>query len=347
MISKAQKTLTEPNLVVKSKKPVDKVAKGKSSTKIETKVEFAEVTKAEIVEPVSSESEVEVETTIKPTTSQNDFIQSLSSDELKLFNEIYTACFTNNPTKLRQLVSCPNAKNFESENKSILVEKLLNKRLNKVKGFTLLHLSSEMGFDEIVWELLMNGADPALPDLTKQNRLPFNISSNKPTKDQFRRFMHDFPQRYDYTAARVDSGLSAEQKNEKAEREREKRKKQRKIKKEREAQSKVHQKKEDLEMEERKRFLSLTDQEKRMLIIDRNFLNIMPIGDNSSPGESVKSKFSPQDLKVISRCWFCAVDMSSNVPFEYFDYKFCSTKCLKSHRDQKRVDDESRIKATK
>ena len=37
----------------------------------------------------------------------------------------------------------------------------------------------------------------------------------------------------------------------------------------------------------------------------------------------------------LSRCWQCGEDMSGRVPFEYMDYKFCTSKCLQIHRKQK------------
>ena len=38
-------------------------------------------------------------------TTNNDFIQSLSGSDLKIFNDIYTACLTNNATKLEQILT--------------------------------------------------------------------------------------------------------------------------------------------------------------------------------------------------------------------------------------------------
>ena len=35
---------------------------------------------------------------------------------------------------------------------------------------------------------------------------------------------------------------------------------------------------------------------------------------------------------VYSRCWRCACDITAAVPFEYYDYKFCSVACLKEYR---------------
>lgn len=117
-------------------------------------------------------------------------------------------------------------------------------------------------------------------------------------------------------------------------------------------------------MAERERFLALTDQEKRRLVIDRNFLNVSPVATTSKEYESKLTKeqrerleiiekrqafynqsaprtSNPEptkaalpDIKIISRCWQCAVDLSTQTPFEYLDYKFCSSKCLSAHRQK-------------
>ena len=122
----------------------------------------------------------------------------------------------------------------------------------------------------------------------------------------------------------------------------------------------------EAEMAERERFLALTDQQKRSLVIDRNFLNVSPITSRSeyeskltkeqqerlliiekrqafynnnnqaaSTSQAIKAaELVPPEIRIISRCWQCAIDMSTQTPFEYLDYKFCSTKCLSAHRQK-------------
>jgi len=307
----SQNKKSQPNKDKKSKPTTTSAA-----NKQINKEEESNSTNSDENEEIPPKEEEEQQDQLGPEciTTQNDFIQSLAEDQLKQFNDLYTACFTNNNTKLEQLL--------KQNNDSI--NNLINKRLNKDKGFTLLHLSSELGYSNIVWTLLMNGANPALSDLTKQRRLPYFIATRKETRDKYRRFMHDYPDRYDFKTAKIPAPLSQEQMNEKAEKEKEKKRNQRKLKKQRETVSKQQQKQQDLEAAEKQRFLSLTDQEKKRLIIDRNMLNVMPINQEQKK----------VDIKIISRCWTCAADMSTSVPFEYFDYKFCSTKCLKTHREK-------------
>ncbi|VDO85011.1 unnamed protein product [Schistosoma curassoni] len=35
---------------------------------------------------------------------------------------------------------------------------------------------------------------------------------------------------------------------------------------------------------------------------------------------------------VFSRCFQCGCDISGKVPFNYMDYNFCTSNCLKQHR---------------
>lgn len=143
--------------------------------------------------------------------------------------------------------------------------------------------------------------------------------------------MADYPNRYDYAAAKISSPLSVE----KLEKEKEKKKAQRKQKKARDAERRRENdtalKRHEAEEAEKKAFVALSDQQKRQLIVDRNFFNAVPLNE---PTQTSTGRQTTTKIKVISRCWYCGVDMSTHEPFEYFDYKFCSTKCLNSHRQQ-------------
>jgi hypothetical protein len=43
----------------------------------------------------------------------------------------------------------------------------------------------------------------------------------------------------------------------------------------------------------------------------------------------------PDELHL-GRCWQCGKKISDE-PFTYFDYKFCSTGCLKTHRTKSKT----------
>jgi hypothetical protein len=200
---------------------------------------------------------------------------------------------------------------------------------------TLLHLTSSLGYVECVKVLLLNGSDPTISTLDER-KVAYLMSKTKAVRDQFRRFMNDYPLLYDYTLSKIPSGLSLEQEIEKQNKEKEKRRLQRKVKKERDVEAKNTQKQIQNENEEKLKFLSLNDEEKRLLMIERKFVssqNSKLKMEKVQPTIKLTTKLNPERLpQVISRCWFCAENLSTNVPFEYYDYKFCSIKCLKSHR---------------
>jgi hypothetical protein len=347
--SRALETKNEKSNKIKeshdTEKKVTKTNKSKAkNAKHEDKIEEIESVNVKEKEESSSSDEEEnfLENEIQGpevNTTNDDFIQSLSSSHLKIFNDIYTACLTNNASKLEQLLS------NSSENESINFENILNKRVNKENGFTLLHLVSQKGNSECIFHLLSHGANPSLPDLTKKCRLPYFLSLNKSTKDQYRRFMNDFPDKYNYALAQITSPLSADKFNEKLEKEREKKRNQRKLKKQREALQKSKEKQQEAELNERKRFLEMSDHQKRLLM-EKNFVDTTPLTDaekirlnrckmlDSKPASNNTASACNETLKVTNRCFSCGIDMAKIVPFEYLNFKFCSTKCLKTHRTQ-------------
>jgi len=181
----------------------------------------------------SSDSELidEMSTTPAVAFESNEFIKYLQKNELEHFNNIYTACLTNEFEKLKKEFSSLTSTTQETQddcgsddtcNKltaTTLITKLLNIRMNKEKGYTLLHMASELGHADCVWLLLLYGSDPTIEDLTKFHAVPYSLGGNKATKDTFRRFMNDFPNRYKYEASKIPGPISEEQLNNKAEKE--------------------------------------------------------------------------------------------------------------------------------
>ena len=226
--------------VNKKTKPVkEDVANREKPKQIKSKKKEEEIESEEELDQDEDIEELEesVNSEEKPAlqVNEHDFIENLPEKELKLFNDIYTACYTNSLPKLQAILG---------QLDNVQMESLLNKRLDRKNGFTLLHLSSQMCHSQCIWDLLLNGANPAIPDLTGQQRMPYSLSLNKQTRDQYRRFMSDFPSRYDFKLAKITSPLSIEKMNEKAQKEKERRKAQRKAKKQRDAQQKEKLKKE-------------------------------------------------------------------------------------------------------
>jgi septum formation inhibitor MinC len=259
-----------------------------------------------------------------------DLIQNLPEDQLKDYNQIYTACFKNDSVELVQLLN-----EWKCHHIDIPIELLLKKRLNKDKGFTLLHLVCELGNAECVQVLLEAGADPCLQDYTKTKRVPYTVASTKRTRDHFRLFMNDNPDRYNWKLAQVNDALTKQQMEEKALKEKEKKKQQKQAKKERESKMKEAERKAKLEEEEKMKFLKMNDEQKRKDIMDKRALfynKFQSNGASTAPSTSTLVNAANSTIKNLNRCRNCGNDLASIEPFEYYDFKFCSSKCLRIHR---------------
>ena len=66
---------------------------------------------------------------------------------------------------------------------------------------TLLHVVSSLGYSDIVWILLEYGADPTIKD--GSGKVAYQLSKDRKTRDEFRKFMAEYPDLYDYTLAMV------------------------------------------------------------------------------------------------------------------------------------------------
>jgi hypothetical protein len=181
---------------------------------------------------------------------------------------------------------------------------------------TLLHVAAQAGYRTIVRVLLEHGADPSVKD--GQNQFPYVLASNKETKNEFRRFMASFPDKFDYVKAQIPGPLTADMELEKKAKLTEKKKLQAKAKKEKLKEEKIESSKRAEEEKRRCEYLAMSDREKRALAAEQRL--------------QVQLKSQSSSSIALCRCWQCGTDMTGKVPFEYYDYKFCSPSCLKSHK---------------
>ncbi|XP_023217531.1 ankyrin repeat and zinc finger domain-containing protein 1-like isoform X2 [Centruroides sculpturatus] len=196
-------------------------------------------------------------------------------------------------------------------NSPLLTVDVLNEVISD-GGATLLHVATKEGHQGVVKMLMECGANPTLRD--KRGLTPYMASNDREMRNVYRRFMAENPNRFDYKSAEIPSPLSEEMMAERLEKKKEKQK----LKKERLKEKKAVEMQKKLEEEEKKRYLSLSDREKRALAAERRYL-----GHLSQTG---------QPTVVLSRCFQCGVDITGKTPFEYNDSRFCSTECVKSHR---------------
>ncbi|XP_076018075.1 tRNA endonuclease ANKZF1 [Genypterus blacodes] len=187
----------------------------------------------------------------------------------------------------------------------------LNKPIDS-SGFTLLHVAAAAA-QKVVVRLLMDvGADPACRDIKGQT--PYIVAPDKDTRNVFRKYMGENPEKYNYVKAQVPGPLTAEIESKKSD----KKKAQKAVKKQREKEQKEERRKQELEEEEKKRFASLTDREKRALAAERRLADQVAA--------------SGVNLSNIKRCWTCGDSLLGKIPFQYLEYSFCTPRCVQEHR---------------
>merc|ERR1719150_3179243 len=108
---------------------------------------------------------------------------------------------------------------------NVTVTELVNYQFGESKT-TPLHLASKNNQKTIIWTLLLHGADPAVRD--KQKKVAYMMAESKDTRNVFRKFMGEFPDRYDYKSGMVPPPLSQEEEAQKQAKQNEKKKKKRK-----------------------------------------------------------------------------------------------------------------------
>ncbi|XP_059159367.1 tRNA endonuclease ANKZF1-like isoform X2 [Physella acuta] len=256
----------------------------------QTEVNLCHQTEEKQVQETASNNSVETTDQNKPTLGEPNSVETDSS------------MATGDSTNLRQY--------------SAAVVSLLNMPVYE-SGTTFLHIASKEGHHDTVRILLEAGSDPSIKD--KGGKTPYNFGDSE-VRNTYRRFMAMYPDRYDYTKAQVPSPLTAEMEAEKKQKAAEKRKAKKKALNEKNKEKKAAEAVMRQENQEKERFLSLSDREKRALAAERRLLQ------QSINQGCVKP--------VLSRCWQCGTDITGKVPFEYSDYKFCTTKCLREHRSK-------------
>ncbi|XP_071072214.1 tRNA endonuclease ANKZF1 isoform X3 [Dasypus novemcinctus] len=186
-------------------------------------------------------------------------------------------------------------------------------------GFTLLHAAAAAGRGSVVCLLLEAGADPTVLDL--RARPPYTVAADRSTRNEFRRFMEKNPDAYDYNKAQVPGPLTPEMEARQATRKRE----QKAARRQREEEQRKQREQEKQEQEEQQRFAALSDREKRALAAERRLAAQLGGPPPQTPASAINNA---------GRCWSCGASLQGLIPFHYFDFSFCSTRCLRDHRCQ-------------
>ncbi|NWI54388.1 ANKZ1 protein, partial [Calyptomena viridis] len=242
----------------------------------------------------------------------------IGDPQTQLRDALFTACKTGDVRTLQHLLGVPESRALpqDSEDGEVtqtldMAHSLLNQPMDE-SGCSLLHVAARAGKAEAVCLLLQAGADPALRD--RQERTPYCVSADRLTRNAFRKFMVDHPDKYDYSRAKVPGPLTQEMEAKKLE----KKRAQKAQRKQREQAQREQQQRWELEQEEKQRFAALSDREKRALAAERRL--------------AAQLQDTGATLANISRCWHCGESLLGRIPFHYLDFSFCSTACLQTHR---------------
>ncbi|KAL3831821.1 hypothetical protein ACJMK2_023523 [Sinanodonta woodiana] len=199
----------------------------------------------------------------------------------------------------------------------VVTESILNELIGD-NEITLLHVAAKEGHKGIICMLLEAGADPTIRD--KMGQTPYMVCPNKETRNEFRRFQGNYPEKYDYVKAQIPAPLTSEMESKRRQKDAERKRVQKKAKQEQLKVKKAEEAKARAEEMEKQRYMALSKREKRALAAEKRLISQVERDGGTKP--------------VLSRCWQCGKDITGMLPFEYFDYKFCSPKCLQAHRKQ-------------
>lgn len=251
--------------------------------------------------------------------------ENLLEHEKELLILLYTSCKLNDVDGAGELINGRRATTSRSgHDLTQQWDQVGEDRLSAVlsttidhQGNTLLHVVSRSGNSQLIRLLLDSGSDPSIRNF--DSYLPYNLCPHKTGRNIFRKFRASHPDRFDYDKAEIPPPLTEEVEREIEKRQAEKKKLKKVARKQKEKKKKEEIKAQEEEKQEKERFVALSDREKRLLAIEKRM-------KTESPQVSASI--------TTNRCMSCGDSLFAKVPFSYFDYQFCSIKCLKAHKNR-------------
>merc|ERR1712240_919387 len=134
--------------------------------------------------------------------------------------DLFSAVRSGNNSMLTKLAT--RVRDLEGE--EVEFEALINHQFGDSK-ITSLHLAAREGHTAVLNSLLNLGADPTIRD--KAKKVPYNLAKDKETRNCFRKFMGENPDKFDYKSAQIPPPLDKEAEEEKERKVNEKKKAQR------------------------------------------------------------------------------------------------------------------------
>ncbi|KAJ8405359.1 hypothetical protein AAFF_G00318320 [Aldrovandia affinis] len=243
----------------------------------------------------------------------------VESREHGMLDALYTACKTGHVDVLRSLLQLPDEEGVDDpgppkDTQAPSSSNFLNQKIDD-SGFTFLHVASSAAQRSVVKLLMDAGSDPASRDVKGQT--PYAVAPDKDTRNVFRKYMAEHPDKYDYSKTQIPGPLTADIELKKTE----KKRAQKAARKQREKEQKEERWKQEKEMEEKRKFASLGDREKRALAAEKRLAQQMAM--------------TAEEFTNTRRCWQCGESLLGKIPFEYLHFSFCTTHCVQQHRKAK------------
>ncbi|KFZ55146.1 Ankyrin repeat and zinc finger domain-containing protein 1, partial [Antrostomus carolinensis] len=213
--------------------------------------------------------------------------------QTQLRDALFTACKTGDVGTLQHLLGMPETLAWDSRGWSLPAG---------MSGFVTGGLRAEPPFSLPAWSGRVSWS--SLSHRDGQERTPYCVSADKLTRNAFRKFMVDHPDKYDYSRAKVPGPLTQEMEAKKLE----KKRAQKAQRKQREQAQREERQRWEQEQGEKQRFAALSDREKRALAAERRL--------------AAQLKDSSTTLDNISRCWHCGESLLGRIPFHYLDFSF-------------------------
>ncbi|XP_018091187.1 ankyrin repeat and zinc finger domain-containing protein 1 isoform X2 [Xenopus laevis] len=304
---------------VQPKRRKKKKKKNGKETQIESNNDLARSKTISDCEPLGEdpqeweEDDDQADEELKKVNVKDEAVSLAEGDELcRARNSLFTCCKTGDlETATQILQNCLNCVQQMPLVGSPAEHELVNERL-PIGDHTLLHIAASAGHGDVACLLMDAGWDPGLRDSVGQT--PYSVSADKRTRNRFRQYREENPQRFNYSKSQIPGPVSEEVEVRRAEKKRAQKAK----RKQREKQEKEEKLQREEEEAEKRRFAALSDREKRAAAAEKRLAAQL----NHTKG--VQSN--------IRRCWQCGESLLGKVPFEYLDFSFCTTRCLQEHR---------------
>ena len=204
---------------------------------------------------------------------------------------------------------------------SSLLSELVNFDERLENENTLLHCCAITKDPKFVKDLLHKGGNPELRNVN--NKTPYELASDKEVRDEFRRYMGLFPDKWDYKTAKVPSPLTPEMEEEQARKKAEKKKAQRAAKNQRDKQKKAAKKEAEKKEEEK-------------LIAEAQNLRMRQLTPRERCLLAAEGRLAAERGRgcVSGKCSNCETGLDGLVPFERLEFKYCSVTCVREHKDK-------------